>query len=511
VPTFTAESICPLDTLQLLINDFFTYIHPLCPFPHEPTFREMWNRREDITNRPFLALLASMIGALVASFPRKARIDLKAQQREKMFPNHMALVSRCQHVCDAARGIGYLDRPDLDVYDACTSYFLGLTGAYTFRARQCRLYFSECLTIMRALGLHKAPVEPSYADLLTGEVNGPGYQETPIMDKVAEQVARRLFWTSFVGMRSLQQGGSTFGEVTIVPPTPSWQYPPLPEEVDDAYIYATHIGEQPKEVLPLMTGFIVNCRIYSSYQALSTMELAYGLGEVLDWEKQKRLLDQCLNNCKEALNDLPDQLKVWPSQGQFGQPEQGYSPPLTEYAGTQSQSNLFDLDQNPEQRREVQYEIEKANIYASFLATRSYIVERYFAISEANVKIKEQKISVDTPRMASVGLDAMLDGQKTGNVDSTDEEMANEREQIIKDLLVVLGSINQYNMEPNGDSFVSPFFALHSSLLSNPNRFSNLVSSLSLCRPRRSARLYQRCSMCQRHARASSRCRRSNI
>lgn len=416
----------------------------------------MWDQREDIHNRPFLSLLASMIGALVASFPRKARIDLKAQRREKMFPNHMALVNRCQQVCAAARGIGYLDRTDLDVYDACTSYFLGLTGAYTFRARQCRLYFGECLTILRALGLHKAPAEPSYADLLTGDANSSGYQGPPVMDKIAEQIGRRLFWTSFVGMRSLQQNGATFGEVTFVPQTPSEKYPPFPEEVDDAFVYPTHIGEQPKEVLPLMTGFIVNCRIYSSYQALSTMELAYGIGEVLDWERQKRVLDQCLRNCKEALDGLADQLKVWPSQGRFGQQEQGYYPPLPEYAGIQSQTNHFDLEQNPEQRREVQYEIEKANIYASYLATRCYIVDKYFALSEANTRIKEQKSSLDTPGMASAGLDSMLDGQKTDSFDSTDQEMANEREQIIKDLLVVLGSINQFNMEPNGDSFVSP-------------------------------------------------------
>lgn len=141
-----------------------------------------------------------MVAALVASFPRKARIDLKSQGREKMFPNHMALVNRCTQVCNAARGGGYLDRPDLDIYDACTSYFLGLTGAYTFQWRQCRLYFGECLTILRVLGLHKKQTEPLYEQMIGSNGDGGGAYPQQ-MDKVAEQIGRRLFWTAFLGMR----------------------------------------------------------------------------------------------------------------------------------------------------------------------------------------------------------------------------------------------------------------------------------------------------------------------
>ncbi|EHK97719.1 hypothetical protein M7I_6503 [Glarea lozoyensis 74030] len=59
-----AESICPFETLELLVDDFFTYIHPLCPFPHEPSFRAAFKSRQDLSNPLFLALLASMTGRL---------------------------------------------------------------------------------------------------------------------------------------------------------------------------------------------------------------------------------------------------------------------------------------------------------------------------------------------------------------------------------------------------------------------------------------------------------------
>ncbi|PIG80257.1 Zn(II)2Cys6 transcription factor [Aspergillus arachidicola] len=55
---FSLEMICPLSTIRLLIDDYFTYIHPLIPIPHEPTFRAALDRREDVTNRTFLALAA---------------------------------------------------------------------------------------------------------------------------------------------------------------------------------------------------------------------------------------------------------------------------------------------------------------------------------------------------------------------------------------------------------------------------------------------------------------------
>lgn len=202
----SADSICDIQTLDLLVNDFFTYIHPLCPFPHEPSFREAWKRREDYNNRPFLALLASMIATLVASFPRKPRLHLKAQRKDRVFPNHMALVQRCQKVCAEARGPGYLESETLSVHDAATSYFLGITGCYTFRYRQGRLYFGECLTILRTLGLHK-PSEQAFPRLgsLSASIgsNGPGFEGSrdDLTDHITLEMGRRIFWTIFVGTK----------------------------------------------------------------------------------------------------------------------------------------------------------------------------------------------------------------------------------------------------------------------------------------------------------------------
>ena len=59
-------------------------------------------------------------------------------------------------------------------------------------------------------------------------------------------------------------------------------------------------------------------------------------------------------------------------------------------------------------------------------------------------------------------------------MDTGEELMALEREDIIKDLAILLGSINQVNMEPNGLSFVS-------------NPLSDAVTSITCTNTLRSA------------------------
>jgi len=199
-----AESICPFSTLELLIDDFFTYIHPLAPLPHEPSFRAAFQAREDLKNPSFLALLASMVGVLVASFPRRPRLHLKAQRREHLFPSSISLVDRCHKVAVEARGAGYLDR-ELTVYDAVTSYFLGLAAAYTLRWKQCRLYFGETLNISRLLGAHKAK-DAGYLSVgslpTTFGAEGGGYDGQPQqVDCIRQEIGRRVFWIMIVGVR----------------------------------------------------------------------------------------------------------------------------------------------------------------------------------------------------------------------------------------------------------------------------------------------------------------------
>lgn len=259
----------------------------------------------------------------------------------------------------------------------------------------------------------------------------------------------------------MQQFGTAYGDFIILPPTPSEPYPPLPEEVDDIYVYPTHIEKQKEGVVPLLSGFLANVRVYSSYEPLVTAEMAYGAGEIFDWERQKRLLDQSLRNCKSVLENLPPELTVWAAGNQPTQPSQSYYPPVPDYMGPRDPAlpSPYDTHTSLEEIRKMQYEIQKANIYVSQLCTRSYIVEKFFNMSEAQKRIQAQQGVSNSPGVVATGLDSMLQ-QSPSSDERMEEDMNKERESIIKDLLFVLQNINQVNMEPNGDSIVSLFASI---------------------------------------------------
>ncbi|EMD66457.1 hypothetical protein COCSADRAFT_298423 [Bipolaris sorokiniana ND90Pr] len=475
----SAEEICALPTLNALIDDFFTYIHPLCPFPHEPSFREAWGRREDLTNPSFLALLASMIATLVASFPRKPRLHLNSQTRHE-YPNHLALVDKCRDVCARARGPGYLDRPSLSVYDACTSYFLGLTGAYVFQWRPLRLYMAECLTIIRGLGLHKPELQGyTYLGGVPGAwgSSGPNYDGSreAKVDYITEEIGRRVFWTVFVGVRTIQQLGASFGELVIAPATPSEPLPPLPREVDDVHIFPHEIQPQQDGVVSMLTGFNINVRIYLSYSSLATAEMAFGIDEIFDWDRQQRVLQQSLQRCRQILQSIPEVLKVRPKTGKDSEvePQKSYQPPVTEYAGMRDPAiDYYHKSDAPDSRR---YEIQKANIYASHLATRSHLVEKYFLQLEKYRRTKAQASLQSSTNAIAAGIDKFV-SDTTTDPEALEKIMSEEREQVVKDLLVVLSNIDMVNMEPNGDSFIQKIRSIASTLLDVPKERKGSVA-----------------------------------
>ena len=255
----------------------------------------------------------------------------------------------------------------------------------------------------------------------------------------------------------MQQLGASFGEINILPATPSEPHPPLPEEVDDLYIYPHEIMAQPVGTVSLMTGFNINVRVYASYAPLSTMEMAFGVNELFDWDRQQKLIDQCLQNCKQVMDNIPEVLKVLPKDtqnGRFGQRKQPYYPPMPEYISVRDPSlAAFNKGDADEARREAQFEIQKANIYASHLSIRSYLVEKYFALLDMHNKHKGQALQDPVGGALLSGIDRFISPAAPEH-EALEKSMAEEREQVVKDVLVVLGNIDMVNMEPNGDSFV---------------------------------------------------------
>ena len=409
-----------------------------------------------MTNPRFLSLLAAMIGSLVASFPRKPRQHLKRQNKENLFPNSLSLVDRCHSVAIEARGVGYLDK-HLDVYDAITSYFLGLIAGYTFRWPRSKNYFGECITISKVIGLHRSH---SYSDGDVNNVPSPANVREDIqecnMDLIRQEMRKRTFWVLFVSIKSLQQLGLSFRELSIPPASKSEPFPPLPMEVDDPYIFSDVVQGQPPDLISQITAFNLNVKIYRTYDELYTMEILYGPCEIYNWEEQKCILERCLRSAKRALDEVPPELLLRPNGSFERVSHPGVSPRPPEYFGASGVDSCphIKIGDGMAEKRRLQCEIQKANIYGSALCTRSFIVERFWNMYDVQRRPRSGLKSNAASNPNSPGFDNYLSSAPTSSCDAVEQQMATERESVIRDLLNVLGSIDQINMEPNGGSFV---------------------------------------------------------
>lgn len=496
-----AESIAPWPMLELLIDDFYTYIHPLIPFPHEPTFRRAFENREDKTNPEFLALLASMIGCLVASFPRAARLHLKSQRGADLFPRAIVMVEHCRDVALLARGHRLAIKETYTVDDAATCYFLAVAGGYTLQGRACRRFLAETISVVRELTFYRSQRSQQV-------LSGSGLEyETSIqaapVNHIEDQIGKRIFWVVMVGVRSMVQLGASHSEMPFPPPTTSEPFPDLPAEVDDGYISATEIRPQPHGTVSQIAGFNAGIRIYMTMNPLVALELSYGIDSI-SLREQEVLLAGCIQAAKHAIDELPSELRLnidlSPAHEQAPTADertrvvnldlsslQGLSRDLFEdapgyqyfppaYPNQQPANDVRHVIVNqPERRRLIQWEIQKSNIYVSLLSTLSYYVEQCFTLRDAHHSRGKYTNGAGHERHAlgASGIEGPADPQAVNGpstvaneVDSADE-FAIERERVVQNLLAVLASITQRNMEPNGSSIINKIRQVASTLLAD--------------------------------------------
>ena len=102
------------------------------------------------------------------------------------------MIERCRAVALEARGPQFMNKEEVTVYDAATSYFLGLAAGYTMQWKLCRRFMTETLSFIREMGYHKP------RDL--GSSMGITYRG-PAFDHVQDQIGKRIFWVMFLGVR----------------------------------------------------------------------------------------------------------------------------------------------------------------------------------------------------------------------------------------------------------------------------------------------------------------------
>ncbi|KAL8783110.1 MAG: hypothetical protein Q9213_004867 [Squamulea squamosa] len=459
-PVPSADNICPAALLHRFVDDYFSFIHPLLPIPHEPSFRAALAAREDLNSPTFLALLASMIGCLVASVPRRPRQHILDLQMEAAFPNSGILIERCRRTALEARGSAYLDRPQT-IEDAMIALFQAFIGAFSWHWDICRLYMGQCVTICRILEIHKrdgpgteAAVNAARAAatnaIATGKVREEMMPPLPKTDVVLQELCKRMFWIVFSTVTSFQQLGVSARELNIPPPTASEPYPDLPLEIDDGYITPQGIRPMPEGEVSISAGFNGIMQVYKACTDVSAMDVVYGSNELFDWPKQKATLVRSLNSVEGIPGMVPSLFSIGskPSSNDAAQ-QQNYPLPAPGYMGL-GVLVPFQSD-GPNERKKIAIEIQKANLYGAQLATRSYLLQKYLILRDT-FEATNDSSNPQTENGESARTNVPSEGNNQATVT---DELAEARDDLIKDMLNLLQNLDLAYIEPNGLSFTN--------------------------------------------------------
>lgn len=387
-----------------------------------------------------------MVAALVSSYPQKRRLDIDAQTAIDPNPEHVKLARRCQQICIEARGPGYLSSDNLGVYDAATSFFLGLRGLYTSKQRQAKLYLGESLAIVRALDLQ----QDYNARSVTHSESVRTQQRS--CDQIALEISRRIYWALYAITRSNPHIPLGFPELPTRGSAKSGTYAEMPAEVDDFCVYPTHVEAQPQEHVPLMSGFNANIKIYRILDAFLDVESVPAGDTGFDPIEQHRALHAALEECIHMGYTLPPELMTVSSNTQ---------PRITPDSSTAYITSGLRIAEPavPGSRIYTQHEVQRANIHASLLSTRNDLVMRYNTLLDQQGQYRPSSKSPDRSSSASNINAAGNDRQPSQPTSLKTENLSTiarrQESSFVRDLLDTLGSLLEINVEPNADNFVS--------------------------------------------------------
>lgn len=372
----------------------------------------------------------------MALFPEKLKMHFREENMEGMCQSVANIIDRCNKIAIKSCGLHYVDKV-FTVHEAMISYLQGLICAFTSNTRPCLVYFGQCLTIIRTLGLHKAE-DSNHGGSGQWPSDGRARPE-PEQDMILQELGKRTFWILFRAVRSLHQAGVSQVDICIPPATFAEPYPPLPLEIDDLYIESSHIRPQPPKLISMITGFNQQIKLYTTYDQLVAHELVHGADQLFDWNYQKFLIEEALKNVEKVSENLSLELTL---ESKFRmQNEQDLRLVALLQLDVIGGS---DVEPGDPEDRGVQLEIQKIQFYTHQLGTRTYLVEKFWGFHDLHWRQESATFS-EPPCSSPTYHPALPDDCKV---------MVDKREAIVKDLFFLLNAITPMDMALNGARFV---------------------------------------------------------
>ncbi|KAM0271893.1 hypothetical protein ACHAQH_008935 [Verticillium albo-atrum] len=401
---------------MVIIEDYIERVYPLCPVVHLPTFRRSLASNQDVHDTDHMLLLVALVTLTIGVLPSRVE-DYRAMDPDAAarFPTRTCIISYASQMCLRLRPPNYWD--EISHRKWVVSYTLATAVFEVGQMNQYRMFDAEAMQLARLLGFH----------LHATEYRG--------LNRIETQLRKKAFWLQFFSFaHSKVQPGRRRNHVTyldnyVLRDVDFAALEPL--DVPDEYITENAICPLPDGSPPFtsVTAFIVGTRVFLEALRDSLFNSGCDCGYGRTNEEKLAHLKTLFQRYKYSLDSLPPHMRQWgPSSNYDSAP----STPADRVARAQAETT-------------------RANIHITHLWLQSFLLDQTDMVVQA------------------MGADEAWTAQQLASGWA-------EREDVCRQLLHVMHSIDGAHLEPNGNSLTYKIRGVATSLLNCPVTLNERVA-----------------------------------
>lgn len=406
------DVLCSRELVLLMLEDFVTFLYPLIPVIHRPTFRRSIAMSQDDEDTDLRGLVIAMCATIVGTAPSRYAA-YRSYKSPLLFESRQAFIDHAYSVLLQLRTPEYFDQISFQKF--ATYYLFDIAFFQIGNANRARMIEVECLQLGRMLNLHRIT-----------EYRGLNHIET--------QLRKKGFWLLFYSyvhgqVQSLRKERLTFLDPTLLESIDLESLMPL--EIDDEAIFEDRIVSGLSSQPNLTTGFNLTSLVFwaaiesrQSYPIVDPGQRMCKCAHPSDRHRQVAHLLGRLQDLKYALDSTPPELRQWAAR------PMPLSPDMSSNAPGVVVSQLGAI---------------RGNLHITHLWLQSILLDQLESL------LQNQSASFSIPAYLA-----------------TAESRWSERENLCSQLIHVLHAIPQQDLEPNGLHFAFKIRDVAVGLLSCP-------------------------------------------
>jgi hypothetical protein len=151
--SYPTDELCSRELLIIMINDYLTWIYPLVPVVHRPSFLESLHQNRDIQDTDFLCLIICLCAVTVGFLPRLFHKYRSLSPEETWFQTRTDMINRCYTLCMNQRDPYYFSTVNFQKWSI--AYLIQITQLQIGNHNLSRMMEVEAMQIARLLGFHQ--------------------------------------------------------------------------------------------------------------------------------------------------------------------------------------------------------------------------------------------------------------------------------------------------------------------------------------------------------------------